>query len=123
MRHECSSHPVAVTRTGMREILIADHISASQLIILNTGTVTRLPSNREQRRRTTNISVESEYIYRRASWETFASTSHKPINIQINTESKCRLRQTARKRTGQVSRNTSSRHSQTHLILNFSHAR
>ena len=71
---------------------IADLITNTNLIILNTDNPTRVPMASNQQNTSPDISAISNNLFNYATWETIhdLSSDHLPIKITINTKSKFR---------------------------------
>ena len=89
--------------------LIAEVISNSDHISLNTDTPTRVPNTAFQQTSSPDITTVSNTLYNRTSWQTHhaLSSDHLPIMTTINIRHNFRL-QTYRKVTGHNSQKTQS---------------
>ena len=78
--------------------LIADVISNSDHITLNTNTPTRVPNTTLQQTSSPDITTVSNTLYNRTSWTTqhALSSDHLPISITINIRHDYRLQQNRR---------------------------
>ena len=95
--------------------LIADGISNSGHITLNTNTTTRVPNTTLQQTYSPDVTTVSNTLYNRTSWKTqhALSSDHLPIITIINIRHDYRLQQnqlspTTRMLTGHNSRKTQS---------------
>ena len=70
-------------------------------IVLNTNTLTRIPTNRNQQATSPDISTASNTIYNNITWSTLnaLNSDHNPIKISYNTKTKFRLIQHRRSYT------------------------
>ena len=87
--------------TDNRGTLIADLINSSNQIVLNTNTLTRIPTKRNQQATSPDISTASNTIYNNITWSTLnaLNSDHNPIKISDNTKTKFRLIQHRRSYT------------------------
>ena len=100
--------------------LIADVISNSDHITLNTNTPTRVPNTTLQQTSSPDITTVSNTLYNRASWTTqhALSSDHLPIITTINIRHDYRLQQNRRTFTNYKNADHHT-HQHTHCQQNF----
>ena len=96
--------------------LIADVISNSDHITLNTGTSTRVPNTTLPQTSLSDITSVYNILYNRTSWitQTALSSGHIPIITSINIQHNYRLQQNRRTFTNYCTRKLTDHHTHQH---------